>query len=76
MTDRFPDDVDDLIKKQLATGHYASADEVLRDALHALDSQIDDWKAIEAGLKTLDDGVRGISLDGAFRLVRKRNNVA
>jgi Arc/MetJ-type ribon-helix-helix transcriptional regulator len=36
MTYQFPPDVQKLLREHMATGGYASEDEVLRDALHAL----------------------------------------
>ena len=39
MTYQFPADVEQLIKQQMALGVYASEDEVLRDALGALDQR-------------------------------------
>ena len=76
MSYQFPPDVDEQVKKQMATGEYASEDDVLREALRTLNQQRNDWEAIQAGLKTLDDGNTGVSLDDAFRQVRERNNIA
>jgi Arc/MetJ-type ribon-helix-helix transcriptional regulator len=36
---QFPPDVEKLVKQQMVTGAYSSEDDLLRDALHALDSQ-------------------------------------
>jgi Arc/MetJ-type ribon-helix-helix transcriptional regulator len=36
---QFPDDVEQLIRERMALGLYASEDEVLRDALGALDER-------------------------------------
>ncbi len=36
---QFPPDVEELIKKQMGTGAYRSEDDLLRDALHALDER-------------------------------------
>jgi Arc/MetJ-type ribon-helix-helix transcriptional regulator len=50
-----PPDVQDLIAAQLATGRYQNEDEILREALRALQEASDD----------------GLPLDQAFDLVRK-----
>ncbi|MCA9211868.1 MAG: type II toxin-antitoxin system ParD family antitoxin [Planctomycetales bacterium] len=76
MSYQFPPDLEELIRKQMATGEYGSEDDVLREALRSLDIQRDDWDAIQAALKTLDAGETGVSLDDAFRQVRDRNGVA
>ena len=36
---QFPPDVEKLFKQQMVTGAYSSEDDLLRDALQALDSQ-------------------------------------
>ena len=76
MNNRFPPDVDEKIRQQIATGDYANEDDVLRDALRSLADERDDWNAIQVGLRTLDEGHPGVSLDEAFREIRKRNDVA
>ncbi len=73
MSYQFPPDLEELIRKQIATGDYSTEDDVLRDALRSLAVQREDWNAIQAGLETLDNGHPGVSLDEAFREVRKRN---
>jgi Arc/MetJ-type ribon-helix-helix transcriptional regulator len=37
MTYQLPPDVEQLIKERIATGHYMSEDDVLRDAMVALE---------------------------------------
>ena len=59
---QFPPGVDELVQKHLATGHYVSEDEVLRDALQTLDAERQKWAAIEEGLSTLDQGEKRVSL--------------
>ena len=75
MSYQFPPDVDELVRKQMETGDYGAEDDVLREALRSLSERRDDWAAIQEGLKTLDEGHSGVSLDEAFRQVRERNNV-
>lgn len=76
MSYQFPPDLDELIRKQMATGDYSTEDDVLRDALRSLAGQREEWNAIQEGLKTLDDGHPGVSLDEAFRQVREINDVS
>jgi len=56
MTYELPPDVAQLLAEQLRTGPYQSADDVLRDALHALADRNSDLAAIRAGLDDLDAG--------------------
>jgi Arc/MetJ-type ribon-helix-helix transcriptional regulator len=63
-----PPDVDELVREQMATGDFGTEDDVLREALRSLAEQRDDWNAIQVGLKTLDEGNPGVSLDEAFFL--------
>jgi putative addiction module CopG family antidote len=51
-----PPDVLDQIRQQIATGHYASEDDVLRAALQALSSRHDDLAAIQAGIDDMEAG--------------------
>ena len=75
MTYQFPPDLDELIQKQMATGEYHNEDELLRDALRSLETQRTEWHAIKEGLRTLDAGNQGVSLDEAFRQIRERNGI-
>ena len=64
-----------LLQKQLATGDYATEEDVLLAALQSLDSQNEEWAAVNEALQTLDSGNPGLSLDEAVQEVRRRNNV-
>ena len=65
-----------LLQKQLASGDYATKEDVLLAALQSLDSQSEDWAAVNEALQTLEAGDPGLSLDEAVQEVRRRNNVA
>ncbi len=54
MAHQFPPDVEERIKAQLATGLYESADDVIRDALQALDS----YRAYQRELSDLKETLR------------------
>jgi len=75
MTYQFPPDVDEFVQKQLATGEYVSEDEILRDALRALDAERQEWAAIQEGLATLELGHEGVSLQEAFDAIRAKYHV-
>ncbi len=52
---RFPADVEKLVKQRMREGQYASEDDVLRDALKALDTQqqvvIEEDPAVVEGIR-------------------------
>ena len=54
-----------LIRQQLATGRYATEDELLLDALTSLSGVDEDWAAIQEGLSALDHPESWIPLDVA-----------
>jgi putative addiction module CopG family antidote len=66
-----PPDVQDLIAAQLATGRYQNEDEVLREALRALQDTSDDAAAVQDAIDAWKAGDDGLPLDQAFDLVRK-----
>ena len=47
----FPQDIQQQIEAHLAAGHYGSEDDVLRDAMAALEERGADLAAIEAGIR-------------------------
>ena len=73
--DQLSPQLEALLQKQLATGDYASKEDVLLAALQSLDSQSEDWAAVNEALQTLESGDPGLSLDEAVQEVRRRNNV-
>jgi len=80
MTYRFPPDVAKLIEHHLASGAYASEDEVLRDAMGALDQlesdQITRWN--ERNQLASEQSEQGLSkpLDDEEVLARLRERLA
>lgn len=64
-----------LIQRHLATGRYASEDELLREALVALDEDDADWAAIQEGLAALDEPTSWMTLDEADDDLRRRHNI-
>ena len=74
MAYQFPPELDELVKRQLATGQYDSEDDVLLDALRSLQRQQDDLAAIEEGIEDMEAG-RVKPLREFDREFRKRNNI-
>lgn len=66
-----PRDVQDLIAAQLATGRYQNEDDVLREALRALQEASDDVTAVQDAIDAWKAGDDGLPLDQAFDSVRK-----
>jgi putative addiction module CopG family antidote len=56
MTYPFPPDLTHLVQGQMATGQYASEDDVLREAMQALAERQDDLRAIQAGIADREAG--------------------
>lgn len=71
MPNPIPLDIQDLIAAQLATGRYRNEDEVLREALRALQELSDDGVAVQEAIDAWRAGDDGLALDQAFDLVRK-----
>lgn len=70
MTYQFPPDIRDLVGKHMACGRYASEDELLRDALHALAESEEDLAAIQDALNDWRAGDAGVALDDAMQAIR------
>ncbi|QDT67005.1 hypothetical protein [Calycomorphotria hydatis] len=72
----FPPAVDELVRKQIATGAYQSEDDVLLAAMQSLDAAESDWQAVKVALDSLDASEQGLSLQEAFDAVRRRQAIA
>jgi Arc/MetJ-type ribon-helix-helix transcriptional regulator len=70
MTYPFPPDVVALVQQQMATGRFASEDELLREALQALLDADDDYTAIQEALDELEQGDEGLPIDEAFEQIK------
>ena len=73
---KFPPAVSDLLQKQLASGQFATEDEVLLAALQTLETESEDWLAVREALDSLEAGDRGMSLQEAIDEVRKRHSIS
>jgi Arc/MetJ-type ribon-helix-helix transcriptional regulator len=76
MTRNLSTNVESLIRTLMATGRYRSEDDLLFEALERLnDESVDDDEDMEAvleGLNEVDQGVPGIPLEEARRLLLEK----
>ncbi len=56
MSYQLPPDLEERIRKQMSDGNYDTEDDVLRDALEALDARNADLAAIHAGIDDMEAG--------------------
>lgn len=73
MTYSFPPDVAQLVREKMASGKYASQDDLLRDALHSLTEEEEDLAAVRDAIAEHAAGDEGVPLDDAFVAVRERH---
>lgn len=70
----FPPDLQSLLQKHLTLGNYATEEDVLRDALRALDDHQTVLQDIRTGLADMETG-RGRSLDEIDVDLRAKHNI-
>lgn len=75
MAYQFPPDVEELVRKQMQSGDFATEDDLLREALRVLDHVREDLAAIEAGIADADAG-RVRPIEDFDREFRARNGIA
>jgi putative addiction module CopG family antidote len=56
MSYQFPPELDELVKRQLASGEYDSEDAVLIAAMRSLEHQQEDLAAIREGIEDMEAG--------------------
>lgn len=56
MAYQIPPDLEEQIRLQMSNGNYDNEDDVLRDALRALDAQNADLAAVQAGVDDMEAG--------------------
>jgi putative addiction module CopG family antidote len=76
MTYQFPSDVQQLVRERMASGKYASEDEMLREALQALAEEEQDLEAVREAMAEWRAGDAGLPLDEAFDSVRANHDLA
>jgi Arc/MetJ-type ribon-helix-helix transcriptional regulator len=69
-----PPDLQSLLAKHFALGNYDSEEDVLRDALHALDDRQAVLQDIQLGIADLEAG-RGRSLEDVDARLRQKFNI-
>ena len=74
MTYHFPADVEERVQARMATGRYASEDEVLRDALDTLDTVEADAREVQVAIDAVKEGDAPVPLDQAFEALRKKHD--
>lgn len=72
--DTLPQDIEQFVERELATGHYQSRDELMAHALRLLQRDREEAAAgIRQGLEDMAQG-KGVLLDEAFDEIRKRHS--
>jgi Arc/MetJ-type ribon-helix-helix transcriptional regulator len=75
MTYPFPSDLRAIVGEQMASGKYASEDELLRCALLALAQEEQDLDAVRESLAEWRAGDPGVPLDEAFDSLRRKHGL-
>jgi len=75
MAYQFPADVQDQLRQRIATGLYATEDDVLRDALRALKLQEEDVAAVELAIADMEAGDRGKPFDEFVEEFRRKHKI-
>ena len=73
---QFPPDLEDEINERMASGQYASQDDLFRDALRALRLQDADVTAVKQAIADMEAGDLGIPFDEFVEEFRQKHNVA
>lgn len=76
MSYQFPPDIQDLVVQRMASGHYASEDELLLEALRSLSDEEEDLRAVQEAIDEWRAGDQGIPVDEAFDSIRKKYGIA
>ena len=72
----FPPDIQELVGARLASGKYASEDDVLREALRVLSEEQEDLAAVQDAIAEWRAGDDGVPLDGAIQSIRTKHNIS
>jgi putative addiction module CopG family antidote len=72
----FPPDLEPFVRERMASGKYASEDELLRYAFHALAEEEEDLAAVRDAVAEWQAGDPGIPLDDAFGNVRRKHDMS
>ena len=75
MAYEFPPDVQDQLRQCMATGHYATEDDALREALRALKLQAEDVAAVKQAITDMEAGDRGKPFDEFVEEFRRKHHI-
>lgn len=75
MTFPFPPDLLDFVRDQMASGKYASEEELLRDAFQALAEEEEDLTAVREAVVEWQAGDPGVPLDEAVETIRRKHGI-
>ncbi len=75
MSYAFPPDVRQHVQARMASGRYASEDDVLREAFEALTWEEQEFQAVMEAVNALEEGDDGIPLAIAFEQLRQKYGV-
>jgi Arc/MetJ-type ribon-helix-helix transcriptional regulator len=76
MAYQFPADLEERVQAHMATGRYASEDEVLRDALDTLDTVETEAQDVQAAIDAVKMGDAALPLGEAFEALRKKHHLS
>ena len=69
----FPPDLQRQVNERMASGRYATEDDVLRDAFDSLMWEEQEFQAVMQAVDALDNGDPGVPLDTAFDQLREKH---
>lgn len=75
MTFPFPPDLQEFVRDQMASGKYASEEELLRDAFQALAEEEEDLAAVREAVAQWQAGDPGVPLDEAVETIRRKHGI-
>ena len=75
MAHQFSPAVEQLIQERMASGQYASEEDLLLCALHSLADSEEELRAIREGLESVDRSDEGAPLDDAFGRLREKYQI-
>jgi len=75
MAHQYSPAVEQLIRDKMASGRYASEEDLLVEALQSLAESDEEFRAIEEGLASADRGEAGVPLEEAFDNLRQKHRV-
>ncbi len=71
----FPPDLQQFVRDQMASGKYASEEELLRDAFSALAEEEEDVAAVREAVAQWQAGDPGVGLDEAVQTIRRKHGI-